>query len=83
MSYWHFYTLNHTHMIIESVIIKPGSSFLQHLILLSSYSCWNLPLAALMSGLCCKCLLQHHQCCYNAYRHVTTVATIWVLICVN
>ena len=80
MSYCHFYTLNRTNMIIVGVIIKPGSSFLQHLILLSSYSSWNLSLAALMSVLCCKCQLQHHQCCHNAYRRVTAVATIWVLI---
>ena len=80
MCYGHFYTINRSNIIIETIIIKPGWDLLQELILLLSYSCRNLSLAALVSVLWCKWQLQRHQCCDNAYRRVRTVATIWVLI---
>ena len=83
MGYGHFYTINRSNIIIERIIINPGNDLLQDLILLLSYACSNLSLAILMSVLWCKWQLQRHQCCHNAYRRVTTLATIWVLISVK
>ena len=79
LGYCHCYTINRSNINIEEKIINPGKSFILHLILQLSSACRNSSLAALMSLICCKWLLQRHQCCYSTYRRVTTVATICVL----